>query len=234
MTAIIRRELSSYFSSPIGYIFLAVFYVFSGFYFMVTTLGPRTTDLAGVFGSLFTIVLFLIPLLTMRLFSEDLKHRTDQALLTAPINLTSLVLGKFFAAVFVFALGLSITLVYGVIIATFAPPNWASIWGNYAALLLLGMALISVGMFISSMTENQVIAAVGVFAVSLLLLFIDALSGIVSSPFVLMLLRSLSFMLRFDGFTSGLFDLSSAMFFFSVSLVFVFLTVRVLERRRWS
>jgi ABC-2 type transport system permease protein len=229
-----RRELQSYLSSPIGYVFLAVFYVFAGFYFFAGTLLGNTTDITVVFGNLFTIVLFIVPILTMRLFSEDLKHKTDQALLTAPINLTSLVLGKFFAAVLMFLLALSVTLVFAIIVAVFAAPNWALIWGNFAALLLLGMSLISVGMFISSMTENQVVAAVGAFGVALALLLFDTLGSMFSNPVIVEIIAGLSFMNRYSGFTSGIFEFSGVIFFLSVSAVFIFLTVRVQEKRRWS
>jgi ABC-2 type transport system permease protein len=234
MTAIIRRELLAYFSSPIGYVFLSVFYVFSGFYFFAGTLLGNTTDLSVVFGSLFTIVLFIVPILTMRLFSEDLKHKTDQALLTAPINLTSLVLGKFFAAVLVFLMALAITLVYSIVVAVFATPNWAMIWGSFVALLLLGMSLISIGMFISSMTENQVVAAIGAFGVALALILFDSLGAIFTNPILVKIFDGLSFMKRYSGFTSGMFEFSGAVFFASVSAIFIFLTVRVQEKRRWS
>lgn len=234
MTAIMRRELLAYFSSPIGYLYLAVYYVFSGFYFFAGTLYSNTTDMSSVFGNMFTIVLFLIPILTMRLFSEDNKHRTDQALLTAPIKLTSLVMGKFMAAAVVFLLGLSVTIVYAIIVAVFASPNWALIWGNFLALLLLGMALISIGMLISSMTENQVIAAVGAFAVALGLLLLDSLKGIFTNPVLIKIFSGLSFFDRYSSFSVGIFDFSAIIFFISVTAIFVFLTIRVLEKRRWS
>lgn len=234
MSAIMRRELSAYFSSPIGYIFLTVFYVFSGFYFFAVCLYGNSTDLSGVFSSMFTIVLFLIPILTMRLLSEDKKHKTDQALLTAPISLTGLVLGKFLAAVLMFIVSLSITLVYGVIIAVFAPPNWPMIFGNFAALLLLGMAFISIGMFISSLTENQVVAAIGGFAAALLLVLLDSISGIFNNAVIKSIFNGISFFSRYNGFTAGKFGLDSVVFFLSVCVIFIFLTVRVLEKRRWS
>ena len=234
MTAIMRRELLSYFSSPIGYIYLAVYYVFSGFYFFAGTLYPKTTDLASVYTSMFTIVLFLLPILTMRLFSEDNKHRTDQALLTAPISLTSLVMGKFLAGTVMFLMGLSVTIVYAVVIAAFAPPNWAYIWGNFVALLLLGAAFIAIGMLISAMTENQVIAAVGAFAVSLALRMIDSVASLFSNPIAVRFFNGISFNRRYNAFTRGVFDFSGIIFFLSVCAIFIFLTIRVLEKRRWS
>lgn len=234
MSAIMRRELSAYFSSPIGYIFLSVFYVFSGFYFFASCLYGNSTDISPVFGSMFTIALFLIPILTMRLLSEDKKHKTDQALLTAPVSLTGLVLGKFLAAVVMFLISLSVTLVYAIIIAVYAPPNWALVFGNFTALLLLGMAFISIGMFISSMTENQVVAAIGGFSSALLLVLMDSLGGLANNTIIKAAFNGLSFFSRYNDFTAGKFDLGNVVFFLSVCAVFVFLTVRVLERRRWS
>lgn len=234
MTAILRRELNAYFSSPIGYIYLSVFYVFAGFYFSFSVLFTGTTSLTAVFSSLFTIVLFLIPILTMRLLSEDKKNRTDQALLTAPISLTGLVLGKFLAALVVFLLGLAITLLYSVIIAAFTPPDWAGIFANFLALTLLGAALIAIGMFISSLTENQVIAATGGFAAGLGLIIVDALGSRTQSPLLSKIFTGMSFYSRYSEFTSGIFNFSNVLFFASVCVLFLFFTVRVLEKRRWS
>lgn len=234
MTAIMRRELSAYFNSPIGYIFLSVFYVFAGFYFFMSCLAYNSTDLSPVFQSMFTIVLFVLPILTMRLLSEDKKYRTDQALLTAPVSLTGIVLGKFFAAVTVFLISLSVTLLYGVIIAVYAPPNWPQIIGNFAALLLIGMAFISIGLFISAMTENQVVAAIGAFAAALILIMIDAVGNVITLPWLKKIIVGISFFNRYNSFNVGKFDLGNVVFFLSVSAIFVFLTVRVLEKRRWS
>jgi ABC-2 type transport system permease protein len=234
MTAIMRRELSSYFYSPIGYVFLAVFYVFAGFYFFASCLMSNSTELSPVFGAMFTIVLFLIPILTMRLFSEDRKHKTDQALLTAPISLTGLVLGKFLAAFFIYLISLAVLLVDALIVAGFAPPNWQMIFGNFTGLLLLGSALISICMFISSLTENQVIAAIGGFASALGLLLLDSLGGVFQNPVAQQIFTGISFFQRYNDFTSGKFDLAGVFFFLSVCAIFIFLTVRALEKRRWS
>ena len=234
MTAILKREFMAYFYSPIGYIYLAVYFFFAGLYFALFVLAQERADITPVFSGLFTIVLFLIPILTMRLLSEDKKNRTDQALLTAPVPLLNLVLGKFFAAVIVYVVGLSMTLVFGIIVHSFTPPNWAIIWGNFFAMLLLGMALIAIGMFISSLTENQVIAATGGFAVGLLLLLIDAVGNFVNNPLVQRILFEMSFNRHFNAFPSGVFNFSSIFFFFSITTIFVFLTVRILEKRRWS
>lgn len=234
MFAIVRRELAAYFSSPIGYIYLAVFYFFSGFYFAFGPIRADISNISMVFGSLFVLVLFLIPILTMRLLSEDRKYKTDQALLTAPITLTGLVMGKFLAATAVFLLGLLSTLLEALIVSVFSSPGWALVMGNFLALLLLGMSLISIGMFISALTENQVIAAVGGFVAGFLLLLVDSLSSITQNPVFLKIIDGISFNKRYSGFSSGIFDLSDVFFFLSVTVIFIFLTVRVFENRRWS
>lgn len=234
MTAIFRRELRAYFYSPIGYVILAVFYVFTGLFFLLNNLLYQSADLTPVFSSLFTIVMFIIPILTMRLLSEDRKYKTDQALLTAPVTLTGLVLGKFLAAVAVYAIGLLATLADALIVAAFVTPNWMLIFGNFAAILLMGMALISIGLFISSLTENQVIAAMGTFAVVFILLMIDLVGNYVNTPILRDIIVGLSFYTRYTQLTAGRIALTDALFFLSASAVFVFLTVRVQERRRWS
>ena len=233
MFAIMRRELAAYFRSPVGYIFLAVFYFFSGYFFFANNLFGMNANLGGVFSGLYTLLLFLIPILTMRLLSEERKNKTDQALLTAPVSLTGVVLGKYFAAVFVFAIGLAVTLAYALVIASMTNPNWGLVFGNLVATLFLGMALIAIGVFISSLTENQVIAAVGGFGAGLFFLLIGAMravfTGILGS-----VIEAISFYERYYSFSLGIFSFADLIFFFSVPAVFLFLTVRVFEKRRWS
>lgn len=235
MMAILKRELSSYFTSPIGYVFLAVFYFFSGLFFY-SVLYSNTTNITYVFSGLFTVLLFIVPLLTMRLLSEEKKQKTDQLLLTAPVSLTGLVMGKFLAALCMYAIALSVTVVYALILAGFASPEWMVVIGNIFGALLLGAALISIGLFISSMTENQMIAAVGSFAVMMFILMMDSFATMLPAAFSFVgtLLQSLSFMTRYTELTTGILNIGTVLFFVSVAVVFNFLTVRVLEKRRWS
>lgn len=234
MGAIIKREILAYFSSAIGYIVLAVFYVFGGFYFYMSALVSNTTDLSYTFSSLFIILMFIIPILTMRLFSEEKKQKTDQALLTAPVSLTSIALGKYFAAIVMYLCCIAITLVYAGIIACYNAPSWTSVFGNFLGVFLLGSALIAVGMFLSSITENQIVAAIGGIAVGVLMLFMDSIAQAVSVEFVSNILRGISFMTYYNNFTLGIVTLKDVVFFVSVSALFVFLTVRVFEKKRWS
>ena len=234
MAAILKRELNAYFSSAIGYIFLAVFYAFAGFYFFLSNVLGNTTDMRSFFSSMFSVIMFLIPILTMRLMSEDKKLRTDQALLTAPVGLYSIVLGKYLSAVIMYLVAMAITVVYAVVLAAFAPIDLSLFVGNLLGAIFLGLALIAIGVFISSLTESQVIAAVASFAVMMGLMLIDTLSSVMPTQFLQDLVYGLSFYTRYANFTLGLLNIADVIFFLSVSGLFIFFTVRVLEKKRWS
>ncbi len=234
MRAIFSREVNSYFNSLIGYIFLTAFFAASGVLYSVTALQYGTTDMTSMFSILFFVLLVLIPLLTMRTLSEDKRQKTDQCLLTAPISLTALVMGKFFAAFLIYAMGVCMTLVYAVVSSFFGAVAWLEVLGNVVGLLLLGMSYIAVGIFISSLTENQVIAAVGGFACMFALYLISSIAAIIPVEWIAKVLTELSFSDRYYSFTYGIFDFSNVLFFVSATVIFIFLTIRVLERRRWS
>ena len=233
MLAILKREFKSYFTSPIGYVCLAVFVLFEGFNFSILY-SEGYPDLSYVFLGMFTIALFIIPILTMRLLSEDKRQKVDQALLTAPVSLWSIALGKFFAALSVFALGFSPTLIYQLILQAVSTPDWLVFFGNYLGIVLLGASLISLGLFISSLTESQVVAAVGSFAVSLAILSLDSLASVANSSIVDSIVGWISFSARYNAFISGTFDITNFIFFISFTAVFLFLTVRMLEKKRYS
>ena len=250
MSAVFRREFKTYFTSPLGYVILAVLFVFAGYffyninmlvsytynsYYQVVPVYP-VASLANVFGILQTIVMLLVaPIISMRLFSEDKRQKTDQALFTAPTGLTGIVVGKFLAAVLMFAIGLSITLVYGFIISLEASPDWVVILGNYFGLLMLGSLVIAIGMMFSAMTESQFVAAIGTFAVSLILLFTDSIAGSVGElSWLAAVFQFLSLSTRYQPFTYGLIRYENIVFFLSMQALFVFITVRLLDRKRWG
>ncbi len=234
MKAILKRELSAYFNSLIGYIFLTAFFAASGVLFSITSLQYGSTDMSSMFSMLFFVLLVLIPILTMRTLSEDKRQKTDQCLLTAPVSLTGLVMGKFLAAFIIYAMGVAMTFVYAVVISFMGAVSWLEVMGNIVGLLLVGMAYIAVGVFVSSMTENQVIAAVGGFACMISLYLISSIAAIIPVEWISDILTELSFSDRYLTFTYGIFDFSNVLFFISATVIFIFLTIRVLERRRWS
>lgn len=234
MGAIYRRELGAFFTSGVAYVFLAVFYLFSGYYFYNSVISSGYTDTSPMFRSMFIIVLFLIPILTMRLISEDKKNKTDQGLLTAPVGLWEIVLGKYFAALTIFIIAESIIFVYSFILGMLGDVVWASLLGNYFAMLLLGAAFIAVGVFVSSLTENQMTAAVASMVMLYFLYLFDSFADKLTWEWLRKAIVSLSFYTRYTEFTQGIFNLTSVLFYVSTAFLFNFFTVRVLEKKRWS
>lgn len=234
MGAIFRRELGSFFTSSIAYVYLAVFYALSGYFFYGSSLYSATTDMTSFFASLFTVIVILIPILTMKSFSEEKKQKTEQGLLTAPVSLGGIVLGKYFATLLMYIMGISITLVYALILSYFGAVAWNIVIANYFALLLLGAAFIAVTMFISSLTENQVVAAVFGILTLMVLYLLDLIAGYIKIDFIANLLTSLSFYTKYNEFTCGIFNLSSVIYYISTAVIFNFLTIRIFEKRRWS
>ena len=236
MGAIFRRELRSFFTNPIGYVVLAVMFCMSGYFFFNFNLSINSADMTNVFVQLFTIVVLVLPFLTMRLFSEERRQKSDQALFTAPVSLTSIVMGKFLATLLLFLIGLSITLVFGVVLAIGkAVPDWTMIIGNFLGLALVGGFIISIGVFISALTESQVIAAVGTLVLSLLLLLVDLVNVLFSHfKWLATATEFLSITSRYADFALGLIYYDNVFFFLSLQALFLFLTVRVLDKRRWN
>lgn len=235
MGAIFRRELKAYFTSPIAYIFIAVFYIYTSAFFTSYNLYYGITDMSMSFNNAFTIIMILLPLLTMRLFTEEKRQKTDQCLLTAPVNLFSIVMGKFFAAVCIFLCAMAIYVLYVItLVALAGTVAWATVIGNFAALLLLGASFISIGIFVSAMTENQVVAAIVSFIIIMLFYMIDVFAGNIQVEWLKTVLSSLGFYTRYYEFSTGIFSVPSIVFFISAIFIFNFLTVRALEKRRWA
>ena len=234
MFAIFKREFVSYFTSPVGYVVIAAFMMFNGIFFYVQCLFSGTSNLYSVFQNMFGIALFLIPLITMRLFSEERKNKTDQALITAPVKISSIVCAKFLSALAVFAVCLSAYIVDGIILSFIASPDWGVIFGNILAMLLLGSAFISIGIFISSLTESVIIAAVFSFAANFIISLADTIASTVPWQWLKDVILSISFQARYSDFTLGIISLSDTVFFITVTLLFLFITDRVIDRRRWA
>ncbi len=235
MGAIFKRELRSYFYSPLGYAFLVVMWVAGGYYFTYM-LANSVSYVEYIFQSLLSIVMMVIPILTMRLLSEDKKLKTDQLLFTSPVNTGGVVWGKYFAALVMFLIGIASTIIFIVILATFTTPNWNIFLGNFIGLALLGGAVISIGLFVSSLTENQMISAIVSFAVMMFIFMFDTIAQMIppSLSFISTIIKELSFTSRYNDFVSGILNISHLVFFISVIVVFNFLTIRLLERKRWS
>jgi ABC-2 type transport system permease protein len=248
MFAIYKKEMRSYFTNPIGYVFSGIFLVFSAILCCYTTLLSRSYDTSLYFMLMIFALVILIPILTMRLFSEEKKMRTEQLLLTAPVTITGMVMGKFCAALtmFVGCLGVScINLIPLYVIAASERGNLghdtvnigpigAQVIGCLVALLLIGAAFIAIGTFISSLTENQLAAAIITIAVLVGLIGIGAFAEIIDVYAIRMVLGWISVLGRFNNFSVGIFDIGAVVYFASLVFLFLFLTVRAYEKHRWS
>lgn len=239
MLAVMKREFASYFTSPLGYVYLAVFYGFSGLFLWLTCLASGSADMSATFLWMFFIMMILIPVLTMRTMADDKRQKTDQLTLTSPVSLFGLVMGKFLAAMLIFLIGAAVMLVYALFISASITDTgsgfaWASFWGNFLGLCLMGSVFISSGIFISNLTENQMIAAIGSIGVNIVLCLFDIISSYVPSEAVGNVINSLSVFYKYREFTYGIFSLKNILFFLSITVIFNFLTVRFIERRRWN
>ena len=143
-------------------------------------------------------------------------------------------MGKFLAAFAIYTIALSITLVYALVLTVFADPGWAMVFGNYFGLLCIGGSIIAIGTFISALTESQIVAAIGTYGCVLFVLLIDSFASLIPIAFLSSFVASFSFFARYEEFTYGLFNVESIIFFISVFVVFIFLTIRVLEKKRWN
>ncbi len=244
MGAIYKREMKAYFTSSIGYIFVAVFLAVSGFAFSMLTLqytvGGQDMDLGMYFTILIFIFSIIIPLLTMKSFSEERKMKTEQLLLTSPVSLAGMIVAKFLAAYTIFVGSYLASCSYYFVLFRYQPdalvlPNLSvTLLGYSIAIILLGGAFIAAGIFISSLTENQIVAVMGTLVVLMFFLLCSFLNNYINVYAIRAVLSWLSIYSRFVNFTYGYFDFAAVAYYASIMFIFLFLTVRVYEKRRWE
>ncbi|MBW7996072.1 MAG: ABC transporter permease subunit [Candidatus Glassbacteria bacterium] len=237
------RELRSYFTSPVAYVVMLFFLLLTGIFFMVFIgdfnmasmnpgqYGPRNLNVTRsvvrpLLGNMCVIMLFVMPLITMKPFAEERKSGTAELLFTYPLSDLDLLLGKFLAAFSLFAAMLAATLVYPLFIEIYSEPEAGTLISGYLGLTLMSMSFIALGLFISSLTENQIIAAIATFGM-LLIFWIIQWTG--TSP----ILRHLSVLEHFNNFAEGLIDTRDVVYYLSFTLLWMFLTLRVLESKMW-
>lgn len=234
MKAIFKRDFKAYFSSPLGYVFVAAFCLVMNIYFFLNNIYVAANNLEDCFNFMVLLFVFLIPILTMRSFSEDYKQKTDQLLLTAPVSPFGIVFGKFLAAFAVYGVAMIFTLIYPIVISATSTLNFATTIGNYIAIICCAAAFISIGLFISSLTENQLISCVVTLGVFLALYLLDSLYSIINVAWAQYLIYWFSMFRRFDSFSQGIFSFADLIYYITICAVFVFLTIRILEKKRWS
>ena len=234
MTAILKKELGSFFTSAVGYVVLAVYYFFAGLFFYYYCFRMDSKDMATVFSNMFMITVLVIPIITMKSLSEEKKQKTDQALLTSPLGLGEIVIGKFLGALVMFLCCMLIYVLFALTLSFYSAPDWSVFIGNLLGTILLGATMIAINIFISSLTESMIISAIVGVCAGLVIFFIDSIAALVSVTWISTAISSLSFVGHYQNFTTGILSVSDMVFFLSVIALFSFLTLRVLEKRRWS
>ena len=246
-----EKELRGYFVSPIAYVVLGLFALLFGvFYvssinFMVQVSmgqfgmgGPQVVNIneymiRPLFGNTAVVLLMMLPMLTMRSFAEEKRSGTIELLLTSPLTNVQIILGKFLGAMALYALMLSLTLIHIGVLFWYGEPEWAPVASGYLGLLLMGGSFISIGLAISSMTKNQVVAGVGTFAVLLLFWVINWI-GDAAGPTTQSVLAYLSILEHFDDFSKGVIDTTHVTYYVSFITLGLFLTAKSMDLERWS
>ena len=224
MFAVYKKELKSYFLSPTGYITIGLFLLLFSLFFYLTTVSVGGYDMGNLyFATARYGLLIIVPILTMRMFAEERKNGTEQLLLTSPRSITEIVLGKYFAAISVIIITLIFSLIYYGILCFFKAPNLVPTLVMMLGFLLVAMAAIAIGMFISSLTENQIIAAVSTIAIFVLAWL---------APSISTKLTAISLIEKFYPFATGVFPITETISLISITAMFVALTMVVIKRRK--
>jgi ABC-2 type transport system permease protein len=249
--AIAHKELKSYFASPIAYVLLGVFAVLYGWFFAAILLfferqstqfgamgmGPQSVNInqqliRPVLMNVSVIMLFILPLITMRTYSEEKRSGTMELLLTSPLTDVQIVLGKFFGALGLIVAMLAITVPHLLLLSLYSDPEWKPLLIAYLGYLLMTGCFVAVGLFVSSLTRNQIVAAVATFGVFLMLWVIDWM-GSFAGPRAQQIYQYLSITGHFDDFTKGVLDTRHLVYYLSFITFGLFLTVRSVDSERW-
>ncbi len=255
MLAVYKKEMRSYFINPVGYVFIGVFLALSAAVCCYTTLQSNTYNTSSYYYFLVLAMIIIIPLLTMRTFSEERKMRTEQMLLTSPVSITGMVMGKFLAAMTIYGGCLAVSCVNLIPLYVIGKQESAAndgdpigpvtpeIIGSLIGVFLIGSVFIAIGILISSMTENQLSAAVMTIAVLAVMLILNMINSIgseeegtrlINNYVVRYVIDWVSVISRFSNFKFGILDWSAILYYISMTFIAIYLTVRVYERRRWA
>lgn len=232
MFSIFKKEFRSYFTSPTAYVMVGMFVLVSSILFYIN-LVSQTADFSFNLNYMSIILIIIIPILTMKILADERKSGTEVLLITSPTSLTSIVVGKYLAAFCVFLIMTAITFIYPIILVILGQPAMAEIIGGYIGFILLGASFLAFGLFASSITESQIIAAI-VSVVGLVLMWLlqglaPALGGMTAK-----ILNWFSLFSRTEDFYAGILSLAPVVYYLSFSAIFVFITIRIIEKRRWS
>jgi ABC-2 type transport system permease protein len=228
--ALLAKEEKALFTSPIAYVLIAVFLLIMGYSFTLALFVSHTMTLVHLFFQIFTLFLLTVPIITMRLIAEERKLRTMEVLLTSPITETQIVLAKFAASMSLILLMLILSAAYPIVLAIYGDPDWGPIFSGYLGLVLLAAALVGVGLLMSALTNNQIIAALLSLSIFLLLWIIDEYGHILPDPFD-ELVVNMSLSVHFKPFATGSLYLTDVAYYLSAAMLSLFLSVRALAWR---
>ncbi len=238
MLAIWKREVQNYFLTSIGYVFMGIFLLVGGVMFFLGNIMSSSATLSNMLGNLNYIFMLVVPILTMKLLSEEKRNKSDQLLLTSPRSVWDIILGKFFAACTVVFISTAVTLFYVVILAVYSNVTYpALIASNYIGFLLLGFCYVAIGVLMSALTENQVSAAVLTLGVNVLLQILESVGTSLTVPglsFINTVISWLSLYKRYNDFSAGILSIANVIYYISFCGIMLFLAVRVIDKRRWS
>lgn len=287
MFAIYKKELRSYFTSMIGCVFIAILLFIISLYFFVVNLLNGLADFSIALNAITFVIVLLMPILTMRIIAEENKQKTDQLLLTSPVSITKIVLGKYLALLTVYGLAMLVLCIYPLIMKLYGPAQLPQSYSSIFGFFLMGGSYIAIGVFISSLTESQVIAAVVSYIAMILTYLMTSLTNLIPTDNVstaitmgvaAILIAILSYVMmksiiisvcvgilgagaaalvywlapsmydgllpnvlswfsvvaRFGSFSLGIMDVTSLVYYLSVTFVFLFLTVMKIRKKSWS
>ncbi len=239
MLAIWKRELQNYYLTPIGYVFTGIFLLVGGLLLFFNNIMQQSAYISTMLRYLNSIFMLIVPILTMKLLSEEKRNKSDQLLLTSPRSIWEIILGKYFAACTVVLISTLITLLYVVILAAYSTNIYPLlVMCNYLGFLLLGFCYVAIGVLMSALTENQTAAAVLTLGVNLLLQLLESAKGILTLPswlsFLNVVMSWFSLYARYDDFNVGILSVANIIYYLSFSGIMLFLAVRVIDKRRWS
>lgn len=234
MRAIFRKEMQSYFYTPAAYVFMGVFLMLGSIFFGISNLAARSGNMLSLFSQLSYLWLLLSPILTMRLLAGERRQRTDQMLYSSPCSISAMVAGKYFAACAVLMLTVLITVIYALLVAIYGTLYIGETMVGYLGLILQGCAFIALDLFVSCFARSQMTAAVAGIGANLLIWLSDVVAAAVSSDAIGKMLNFISLYQRFIPFARGQLSFSNVLYYCLFIFIMLFLSVRVLDARRWS
>lgn len=230
---IMLKDLKIYFISPIAYTILTIFLLISGYFFVLILFHSQECSMHYVFGNMSFTLLFIIPILTMRLISEEKKTGTIEILMTSPIKEIELVLGKFLSCFILFAIMIFLTLLYPILLLIIGNPDKGPLITGYIGILLLGLSFISIGIFCSSLTKNQIVAAVLCFGLLLLIWTFGWVANESKNQIIKNIFQYICLLEHFNDFQKGIIDTKNIVYYLSFTGFFIYLTTKIVELKKW-